>query len=191
MRRIVLVALLVACGSAAADNLFPNATSERDPPAGTVVPNDGSNAEYDFRYNAGAGAFEGSWVRRLTRSTPGTTELVLVVPATDATSYVATLRYRWAASRDSTVDHGATYIEFLDSRESIIGSVNFTNLALKTSSAPAVHPQDWTLASSDDLGFAISNAAAAFVRFRIVLTTDSPGTAELWVDDIAFHSEPR
>jgi hypothetical protein len=44
-------------------NLWPNPASETYPPDGTVVLNDGSSPEWDYRVNAGAGAFAGSWVR--------------------------------------------------------------------------------------------------------------------------------
>ena len=51
------------------DALWPNGTSETNPPPNIVVANDGSQPEWDYRSNVGAGAFDGSWVRALVGTT--------------------------------------------------------------------------------------------------------------------------
>lgn len=71
-----------------ATNLWPNPTSESNPPAGIVVRDDGTSPEWDYRANVGSAAFEGSWVRLLSAPAAGRIEsFIMAMPCSEGESF--------------------------------------------------------------------------------------------------------
>lgn len=89
-RRVIVTPLLAAGGTDASKlslsnwaNLFPNGNSENAAPAGA----DTSTAEWKGLYNLGAGAYVGSWVRRITGAASPSTNIVLTLPCIPGDSF--------------------------------------------------------------------------------------------------------
>jgi hypothetical protein len=76
------------------DNLFPNPTSEIAPPDGA----DSTSPEWIDRYNAGAGAYSGSYVRRVTAGGSDVAHGIWVPCSPGATFYVEAMVRRTSGS---------------------------------------------------------------------------------------------
>lgn len=114
------------------DNIWPNPTTENPPPPGVAVGNDGSNPEWDYRFNAGAGAHNGSWVRRITGTVIGSsTNLVFTIPCSPDDIAQFTV---WAKAI-SGAPTAAADIVFLDGAGNILLSKSTT----------AINPAVWTM----------------------------------------------
>lgn len=75
------------------DNLWPNGNSESSPPSGITPPNDGTNAEFDWRYNAGGSAYAGNWVRQITAA-GSEVDLYLKIPCNSGDVFMAQCQAR-------------------------------------------------------------------------------------------------
>lgn len=147
-------------------NLWPNPTSEISPPSSYTPPGDGTEPEFDFRFNAGAGAYAGSWVRRIVRSSAGTSVLEAKVPAKEGEFYAMSLQQKLISNSAFCF----VRIAFYDSTGAQISS---TANGMGTLGS-------WALASVTSVS---APAGTVTVGFRIELQWIS-GTPELWVDSI-------
>lgn len=158
--------------------LWPNPTSEVAPPSSYSPPNDGTDAEFDYRYNAGAGnAFAGSYVRRFTRSTTGITELHCIAPASPGQHYRLSCQAKFIS--DATTGAGAALwaqVEFLDASLSHVGpgAVALEIPSAQTTWSP-LEPSTLPLGAPSD---------TCYVKMSFYLQTATNGAAEAWVDAI-------
>jgi ATP-dependent protease ClpP protease subunit len=151
-------------------NLWPNPTSEIEPPAGLPLLGDGSNPEFDFRFNAGAGARAGSYVRKLARSTAGTTRIATpAIGASEGETYALGC-FSKAIATGGGAPGPTMNLRFLDAAlatvsvfQRSLGGVSWTQAVDLIQPAPA---------------------GTVYVTFEIELTTSSAGSAEIWVDSI-------
>jgi hypothetical protein len=167
-----VVAVKISTGQYNTGNLIPNATSEINPPSSYTPPNDGSDAEFDYRFNAGAGAFAGSFVRQLLLSSVGTKSLKRRIPAIAGEFYRSSIRYKWVQTGGTP---SASYsFRFLDA--SLANLSSDFNFGMPTSATI------WTLGGADNtLGSA--PIGTVWLEFEMKLTTTAAGTAEIWLDE--------
>lgn len=147
--------------SPAADNIWPNPTSEDAPPGTFAPPGDGSSAEFDFRYNAGAGAYSGVWVRRVTSAAP----LLLKLPAVPGDFFFLQAQ----ALVESGPGNAAIKIEFLDasgttliSRDAQTSSASWATLSVRW---PAGAASGAAPAGTVSVRFSLAAAASTTARF--------------------------
>lgn len=153
-------------------NFWPNPNSEVDPPSGYTPPGDGTDPEFDFRYNAGAGAYSGNWVRRLTRTTAGTTTLKFRVPCSFDEGLQFKCWYKWVAS-------GGGASASVNARRLKADLTTYdTPISINLLTSNTV----WT--TSGDAGFNVNNTNIVWVEFSVDLTTSSAGTADLYIDSL-------
>lgn len=127
----------------APDNLFPNGTSEASPPSYINVLNDGSLPEWDYRKNAGAGAFSGNWVRELTTPTLGSKSLNAKIACSPGDQFSFSVQTQItlggaAATSLLNIQFFDVSNTFLSGGASTIGSfLSWTQLSVQTGLAPA------------------------------------------------------
>lgn len=157
-------------------NLWPNPTSEIDPPGSYTPPNDGTDSEYDFRSNAGANpaSYSGVWVREITRTVAGTTQMRHRVPASPGELYYFTNFHRWIATAGTPV--AKVKINYLDKNSSLISSTS------NISNTNPTGDTSWTITGALTGGAGAPQPApadTAFVEFMLELVTGTSGTATI------------
>jgi hypothetical protein len=135
------------------DNMWPNPTSEANPPPTVIVANDGSSAEWDYRLNAGVGAFAGNWVRQIVASGGSPTRLSVTVPCNTTDRFFFSA---WVKAI-SGANGGFIEVKFLDA----------TGAVLSTTTTVAVTSATWTLATLSNLPNAVQNTVVS-VMFSLV-----------------------
>jgi ATP-dependent protease ClpP protease subunit len=156
-------------------NVFPNPTSEIDPLDGVVVLDDGTNPEFDFRHNAGTGAYAGAWVRRLIRTTAGTTKLLARFPASPGELYTFKNQHKYISTGGTpTAKTTMTYLDKDGGALSGAGSSTHPTGDTTWTATPPLTGSPGTPLTAP--------AATAYVEFGLELTTAASGTAEIWWD---------
>jgi hypothetical protein len=110
-RAITADRLTVGSGSA---NLYPNATSEAAPPTGADV----TTPEWSGRFNAGAGAYAGAYVRRLVSVTQYTESPSLVVPCLPGDTFYFACWHKYTVR--TVASRPYLYARFFDSTGTMI-----------------------------------------------------------------------
>jgi len=177
-----IIADRLSAGISNFSNLWPNGTSEINPPSSitSIAPggaDTATNAEFDFRYNAGAGAYAGVYVRRLMRSTAGTTTIKtrpFPVVSDGSELYFFASRHKYIAT-GGTPTAKAT-VRYLDASFAQVGVTSATIPTGDTSWQPTVNA-----AGTQDLN-GTAPAAAVYVEFELTLATAASGAAEILFD---------
>jgi hypothetical protein len=154
-------------------NAFPNPTSEFAPPSSYTPPNDGSDPEFDFRFDTGSntGGHSGRWVRRFNLVANGSLTMKLVLPAHEGQWYVLDL---WA-NRQTALTHGAfqAFIKAFDGNGTAVADVNVALLSFNT----WIHMR----------GAKKMPAGTVRVELWLVGTASLGNGLDVWVDDIQFY----
>ena len=165
-------------------NLWPNSTSEVDPPPGYFVKNDGTDAGFDFRYNAGADAYSGSWVRKMERTTSGDQILTHRVPAIPGEAYTFGVAFKWYNDvyGDSSLDVRLRF------RKGDLTAISTTSHEQWNSTIGDGLWHD-TMAALPDNGWSlrggfVAPAETAYVDFVLTLNVLSNGLATIYLDAI-------
>jgi hypothetical protein len=157
-------------------NQWPNGGSENPPPPGAAVPNDGTNPEFDFMFNAGLGnAYSGSYVRQLLLTAPGTKTLRFRVPVNVGDQVPAlSVQYRMPNTGGTPTFKitGSTLDASLNNTGGVINNLTGTGT--------------WTQFRSDT-GQAFISSGTSYYEFAMSVTTIAAGTAELWLDQIVVY----
>jgi hypothetical protein len=137
------------------DNLWPNPTSEESPPTGADL----AGSEFGARYNAGASAYAGSWVRSLYADPGGTNALYHTVPCSPADSFYLEA-YTKTLNGGGGIDGGAVVLQYL----------NASGGVLQTSYSSIIVTLDSWLKVSVE---AVAPAGAQYVKFGLYVISDS------------------
>ena len=112
-------------GAASGANLWPNPTSEEAPPTGA----DTTTAEWAYRYNAGAGAYAGNWVRRLVLAQAGYVGSYLTVPCAPGEQFRLEAYAKLISGTPSAGSSGVR-ISWVDAAENYLGTTVYSAEAL-------------------------------------------------------------
>jgi hypothetical protein len=155
-------------------NYWPNPTSEFSPPDSYTPPGDGTDPEFDFRFNAGtSNAKSGAWVRQLVRSSAGTTSVEHKVPAKPGDDFLFGAYFKTVSGAFGGGNTGRLSITFYDSSNAVLATFSTDNTGGGGS---------WVSAGTGSSGGA--PAGTVTVGFKISLLTSSAGTFEIWYDEI-------
>jgi hypothetical protein len=138
------------------DNLWPNPTSEDAIPSGYTAPNDGTDPQYDFLLNDGAGAFSGIWDRQLSVTGVGSKTLKLVVSASPGDQFYFEAQAKRVTGTDATAKLN---IKFLDS----------TLATLVTYSSSTLSSGSWTPLTVTSTS--VAPAGTTYVQFELTTGT--------------------
>jgi uncharacterized phage protein (TIGR02218 family) len=145
--------------------LWPNPTSEVAPPTGA----DETGPEFSSRYNAGAGAYNGSFVRQLTAAASGTTTL-----ASYSIPCIPRETYRFSAQVKRNSGDGSATIK--------LRTFNVSGSEVSSETATGTTSSSW--GAIKIVGFVIPDTAVT-VQASIIVTASASQTVG-WFDSLDF-----
>jgi hypothetical protein len=163
-----IIASHMSVGQLNRSNLWPNPNSEYDKPASYTPPASGFDPEFDWRFNAGAGAYKGSWVRRMAQLITGGKVLEIIVPVNEGEIYNFQVFAKWISS--SGTPTAVIKMESLDASSAVVSTASFTIPTSQTA---------WAASPSTPLSLTISGAAVSLrLNVSISAGVGSSGTID-------------
>jgi len=153
------------------DNIWPNPGSEISPPDGASVPGDSTSAEWDYRFNAGAGAYSGSWVRQFGSGGVGLQKFGVIIPCSPGESFVFSAQVKVTAGPG----RAGVGVDYLDTNGAPAGSGMITYYSGATWAAVDLSGVNPPL---------IAGAGAVKARLFLVVDGNGIGTTTAQFDSI-------